>query len=65
MGETSPPKTKPRLDDVDSPYLRTNDFSHPVFKRLSQINGAINKLKKDELKEKLDLLGLNSKYDIL
>ena len=64
-GEAStikPAKGKPRKDDTDNPPAGSaTDFSHPVFKRLSQINGAINKLNKDELREQLQSLGLNSK----
>lgn len=65
--ETTPStKEKPRKDDADNPppqtYTYTDDFSHPVFKRLSQINGAINKLNKDELRERLRKLRLNSWY---
>jgi len=54
-------KIRPRKDDEDSLSTtgQTNEFGHPVFKRLSQINGAINKLKKEELKEKLEAVGLN------
>lgn len=61
MAADSSTKPKARRDDADNPPIRMDDFSHPVFKRLSQINGAINKLTKDELKEKLRALGLNSK----
>lgn len=52
-------RIKSRKDDA--PSIAT-DFSHPVYKRLSQINGAINKLNREELMRKLTDLHLSSRW---
>lgn len=57
VGQAAAAATKVRARKDDAPSIAT-DFSHPVYKRLSQINGAINRLSRDELVSKLEELHL-------
>ena len=45
-----------REDDTDN-----GPFDHPVYKKLSRLNGDINKMTKDELKARLESLHLDSR----
>ncbi|XP_041368570.1 3'-5' exoribonuclease 1-like [Gigantopelta aegis] len=49
----SKPRPKARRDD--------SDFSDPVFKKLSRLNGEVNQMTKEELKVKLTTLRLDSR----
>jgi len=50
-------QTKPQ--DHSSPY------DDPAYKKLSRINGDINKMNKDQMKEKLASLHLDTRYYFL
>lgn len=41
---------------------RTPKFSHPIYKRLSCLNGELNALSLSNLKEKLNTFNLSSMY---
>lgn len=55
-------KPRARKDDDDSQAAGEHDFSHPVYKKLSQMNGEVNKLDKEELRERLQSLDLDTRF---
>ncbi len=44
--------------------VKKNDFSNPVYSKLSRINGKINAMSMDELKKSLEEVQLETKFDI-
>ncbi len=44
------------------PAKTTSPFAHPVYQKLSLINGSINKMTKLEIQEKLKSLRLDTRY---
>jgi hypothetical protein len=44
---------------------KKRDFSNPVYKQLSKINGKINKMNLDDLTKSLNELKLDTKYILL
>lgn len=56
-------RPRARRDDADDSHSTDcTDFSHPVYKKISQINGEINKLGKDELREQLQSLDMDTRF---
>ena len=51
------PITKPA-----KPQSQDGPFDDPAYKKLSRINGDINKMTKDQMKEKLEILHLDTRY---
>jgi len=42
--------------------VKKNDYSNPVFSKLSRINGKINTMSMDELKKSLEEVQLETKF---
>ena len=53
-------KPRVRREDNDTNQFG-GQFTDPAFKKLSQMNGEINRMNKQQLKERLEELRLDSK----
>jgi hypothetical protein len=51
--------------EKDMTQVKKNDFSNPIFSKLSRINGKINTMNMDELKKSLQEVQLETKLDII
>lgn len=56
-GDNSKPLNSQHQNGGDEP--NSNDFDHPVYKRISLANGMINRMKREKLLEVLDSVGLS------
>lgn len=67
-------KDKKQESEYDSSWLKgtsaekdiqvkKNDFSNPVFSKLSRINGKINSMSMDELRKSLEEVQLETKFE--
>jgi len=56
-----PPKENGCLSSQRQTKSSNTDYSHPVYKKLSHLNGDVNKLSISELQTKLNKLRLNSR----
>ena len=48
--------------NTTEPQNHVRQFGDPAYKKLSRINGDINKMTKDQMKEKLAHLHLDTRY---
>ena len=54
-----------RKNDCSAGVSAGGEFGHPVFKKLATLNGHVNKMTKDELKEQLAQLHLDTRFAVL
>lgn len=55
-------KSEVKQEDLMSVGPPVGQFSHPVYKQVCLTNGIINRMKKDEIKNKLAELKLDTRY---
>jgi len=51
-----------RVNSPTKPQHLGSPYDDPAYKKLSRINGDINKMTKDQMKEKLENLHLDTRY---